>query len=125
MEINELKTKLEDAKFSLDSARSKGVMITARQESMKNILYNNADAIIEALKFAADAEKQVKVLELEIDDADAELDEKDALIRELKAHIAELEDGAPANKTKKKTKEAEPDVPDAGETGAGDDAGEQ
>lgn len=41
----------------------------------KNVLYNNMDDIESALKFAAEAGKQIALLELELNDAERELDE--------------------------------------------------
>ncbi len=57
----------------------KGIANTAAParfvEQAKNVLYNNMDGIEAALKFAAEAEKQIKVLEIELADAERELDE--------------------------------------------------
>ena len=50
-------------------------IITRINGPVVDILFNNLDAIESALKYAADAEKQIKVLELELADAERELDE--------------------------------------------------
>lgn len=44
-------------------------------EQAKNILYNNMDEIEEALKYAASAEDEIKLLEIELADAEREIDE--------------------------------------------------
>lgn len=44
-------------------------------ETAKNVLYNNMDAIEEALKYAAEASQKIRVLEVELADAERELDE--------------------------------------------------
>ena len=44
-------------------------------ERAKNVLYNNMDAIEDALRFAASAAKQIEILEVELADAEREIDE--------------------------------------------------
>lgn len=83
MEIKELYEKIREQLFRVESARSKGMMVNAEIDREKNILYNNAEAIRDALAFAVDAEKKIRVLETEIDDADRELKEKDNEIKRL------------------------------------------
>ena len=75
MEIKELYEKISNIAF----ATRRGVENTSTPnryiEQAKNILYNNMDAIEEALKKAVKMEKDVAVLTLELDDAERELTE--------------------------------------------------
>ena len=84
MEIKELYEKISDQAFSLRRALANTANFAPHVERMKNILYNHLGEIEEALKFAAEAEKKIKVLEVEIESADAELKEKDDEIRALR-----------------------------------------
>lgn len=102
MEIQQLASKLSDAKFELQLAHSHGAMVNQRKEGLRNILENNLDEILRALDFAAKAEEKIKVLEIEVQDADDELDEKDDEIKELKEQLAALQTKAPARKGKSK-----------------------
>ena len=83
MDIKGLYEKLSEQHFNMRRGIANSVNHAAYYEQSKNILLNNFDAIVEALRFAADAESKVKVLELELSDAERELDEKDAQIKEL------------------------------------------
>lgn len=75
MNYKELYEKIRDMAFTtrkgLANSAARGRLI----EQAKNILYNNMDAIEGALAFAAEAVKQIQVLELELADAERELDE--------------------------------------------------
>ena len=84
MGYKELYEKVRDQAFSLRKALGNTVSTASHINQMKNVLYNNLDEIEKALKFAADAEQKIKVLEVEIDSADAELKEKDDEIAALK-----------------------------------------
>ena len=85
MDIKVLSEKISEQAFNLRRGLANTVNHAPFVEQTKNVLYNNIDAIDEALKFAADAEQKIKVLELELDDAERELDEKDQQIKELTA----------------------------------------
>jgi len=75
MEIKELYEKIRDNSFSMRKGMSNTTNHAPYIERMKNILYNNLAEIEEALKYAADAAKQISLLELELADAERELDE--------------------------------------------------
>jgi len=75
MTMKELYEKVRDNAFDMRRCMSNTTNHAPYIERMKNILFNNLDAIENALKYAADAEKQIKVLELELADAERELDE--------------------------------------------------
>lgn len=94
MNKQELYEEIRDAAFDTRKAINNTARPMPYVERMKNILYNRMDEIEETLKFAAEAEKQIAVLELELNDAEAELSEKDKQIAELTA---------PKTTTKKKT----------------------
>lgn len=107
MEIQQLASKLSDAQFELKVAIAHGAKINQAKESLRNVLQNNIDEILKALDFAAKAEQQIKVLEVEIANADSELDEKDDEIANLKAEIEELKNTKSAPKKKGSAKGVE------------------
>ena len=75
MSRKELYEKIRDNSFNMRKAISNTAVHTPYIERMKNVLYNNLSEIEDALKYAAEAEKQIQVLELELADAERELDE--------------------------------------------------
>ena len=75
MELKELYEKIRSQNFNLRRGLANSVNHTPFIEQTKNVLYNNTDAIEEALKFAVDAENKIKILEVELNDAEAEIDE--------------------------------------------------
>ena len=75
MEIKGLYEKISNQNFTLKRVIGNSAAPGAVIEQTKNVLYNNIDAIEEALKYAADAEGQIRVLEQELDDAEREIDE--------------------------------------------------
>ena len=83
MEIKGLYDQLSEHQFHLRRALANTVAHTPHIEQAKNILYNNFDNIVDALKYAVEAEEKIKILELELNDAERELDEKDQQIKEL------------------------------------------
>lgn len=83
--MKELYEKIRDAAFEFRKAVSNGIMVNRHTDRIKNILYNNLDEIEKALAFAAKAEEDVRVMELELRDAERELDEKNRELSELKA----------------------------------------
>ena len=85
MDIKKLYEKLSEQQFNMRRGIANSVNHAQFYEQTKNVLLNNFDDIVEALKFAADAEGKMKVLELELNDAERELDEKEAQIKELTA----------------------------------------
>lgn len=147
MEIMELKNVLTEARTKYENAKGSGNMIARQRESLRNVLENRLEDILEAVDLAANAEKKIMMLSTEVRDSDRELDEKDAEIKELKERIAELEDvdtgdvdehGDPVyeygiseavavvpRRQKKKKAEDPGEMTCAGDNGAGDDAGEQ
>ena len=98
MSIAELKSKITEQQFRLKGAQSRGMMVAQETERMRNLLVNNLDDIVVALSKAVDAEKQIEVLNVEIESADAELQEKDEEIRALKEELESM----PANKRGKR-----------------------
>lgn len=74
-DYKELYEKIRDMAFAVRNGIANTAVPMRFVEQAKNILYNNMDGIEAALKFAADAQDQIKVLELELSDAERELDE--------------------------------------------------
>jgi len=74
MEIKGLYEKISEQNFTLKRVLGNSAAPGAIIEQTKNILYNNIDAIEEALKYAVDAEKNIQVLEVELQNAEDELD---------------------------------------------------
>lgn len=75
MEIKELREKLEAQAFRLAKAKSNGIMVMQETEHMRNLLVNNYEEIVDALAMAEKLEREVAVLNAELDDAERELDE--------------------------------------------------
>lgn len=74
-DYKELYEKIRDMAFAVRNGIANTAVPMRFVEQAKNVLYNNMDGIEAALKFAADAQDQIKVLELELSDAERELDE--------------------------------------------------
>lgn len=74
MEIKGLYEKISEQNFTLKRVLGNSAAPGAIIEQTKNILYNNIDAIEEVLKYAVDAEKNIQVLEVELQNAEDELD---------------------------------------------------
>lgn len=75
MEIKELYEKIRVAAFNMRKGMSNSNNHASFREQMKNVLFNNLTEIEAALKYATEAADKIKVLELELDDAERELDE--------------------------------------------------
>lgn len=75
IDYQELYEKIRDIAFSTRRALSNTAAPMGHVERAKNMLYNNMDAIEEALKFAAGAQKEIQLLEVELADAEREIDE--------------------------------------------------
>lgn len=101
MEINALYDEIRDQAFRLHRAIGNVANSRPYVEQTKNILYNRLNEIEEALKFAAEAEKQIKVLTVEIESADDELKRKDDEIAGMRA----LLEKTPSSAKKKKNVE--------------------
>ena len=71
----ELYEKVRDVAFSTRRALTNTAAPMSHVERAKNVLYNNMDAIEEALKFASEAQKEIQLLEVELADAEHEIDE--------------------------------------------------
>lgn len=75
MNYQELYEKIRDLAFSTRRALGNTAVPGPHIERAKNVLYNNMDAIEQALKFAAEAKKDIDLLEVELADAEREIDE--------------------------------------------------
>jgi len=104
IDISELRKKLEDQAFRLESAKANRTMVNQETERTKNILLNNLSDIVAALKMAEHSAEEIKMLEAEVESADAEL-------KELDDEIKKLRKTAPKQQAAKTAAEkAEPDV---------------
>lgn len=74
-DYKELYEKIRDNVFSMKKGMSNTQHHTPYIERMKNVLYNNLEGIEAGLKYAAEAAKQIELLEVELADAERELDE--------------------------------------------------
>ena len=75
MDYKQIYEKISDMAFTVRKGIANTAVPLRFVEQAKNVLYNNMDEIEAALKFAAEASKQIEVLELELADAERELDE--------------------------------------------------
>lgn len=74
-EFQGLYEKIRDIAFDTRRAINNTAAPGAFIERAKNVLYNNMDAIENALKYAVESEKTIRVLEIELADAESEIDE--------------------------------------------------
>ena len=102
MEINiqELLRKIEDQECCVRSAKVSGFMVDREVDKLKNIVMNNLEEIIGALKMLAEYTERVKELEADLALAVAELKELDDEIKRLRNAAA----SKPAAKGKTKAK---------------------
>ena len=96
-DMKELYEKIRDAAFTCRKNQANGIMVARQVETMKNILYNNLDGIEKALEYASKAAQEIKVLTVELQDAESELSEKARELEELKA--SGTKSGRKSNKT--------------------------
>ena len=82
------------------SAKVSGFMVDRETEKLKNIIMNNLQDIIGALKMLAEYSERVKELEADLESADAELRELDDEIKKLRNAAASK--AAAKGKTKEK-----------------------
>lgn len=83
--LKQLIQEVGDQAFRLRNAKSNGIMVAQETERMKNVLINNLDAITEALRMAEEADEQIKILNLQLDDAENDLKNAEAELKKLKA----------------------------------------
>lgn len=75
---NDFKTiyeKVRDVAFNTRKGIANSATPLRFVEQAKNVLYNNMDEIEEALKYASEASDNIRILEVELSDAERELDE--------------------------------------------------
>lgn len=99
--LKQLIQEVGDQAFRLRNAKANGIMVKQETERMKNVLLNNLDAIIEALRCAEEAGEQINILNVQLDDAEEDLKKAEA---ELKA----LKEGKPAKGKKPDAEHVEP-----------------
>ena len=107
MEYKELAEQVEKAIIGYNLLNG-GVRSRPRTEALKNILFNNHQAILAALKGTAVEEEGMKYTELikqkdeEIDLLNRQLDESDKKMIQVEKELKELKKAAPASSTKPK-----------------------
>ena len=84
-EFKTLKDKLEEQQFRLRRMLGNTAAPGPVIDQTKNILYNNFDAIVQAVTYAVKAEEEIAILEQELRDAESDIDERDQTIKNLKA----------------------------------------
>lgn len=87
MNIHELKDLIASQLFTLNKAKTRGMMVNREMERMQNVLMNHRDDIVNALEYAENAEKTIERLTVEVENSDAELLEKDDEIAALKEKL--------------------------------------
>lgn len=101
METKELLDKLESAQIGyLNALARHSGQLTAR-DTLKNVLFNNCESIVEAVRRVAQLEKANAKLAADLDSLDAALAEADAEAVDLKRQLAEAK-AAPKPKAKPK-----------------------
>ena len=109
MDLKKLVKDIQDQEFRLRGAEASGMMVRDERERMKNLLFNCKGEIMEALALADEADEQIKLLELQLDDSDRELTEITKELKELKAGAAAEPAVKPdGKKVAGKRKDAEP-----------------
>ena len=88
MDLKKLVKDIQDQEFRLRGAEASGMMVRDERERMKNLLFNCKGEIMEALALADEADEQIKLLELQLDDSDRKLTEVTKELKELKAGAA-------------------------------------
>ena len=72
----------------LRKAKATGVTVNYEKERLKNVLFNHADEILEAMAMADEAEEKIKILNLQLDDSEKDLADVEKELKELKAKAA-------------------------------------
>ena len=88
MELKEMIGEIQDQVTRLRKAKATGVTVNHEKERLKNVLFNHADEILEALAMADEAEEKIKILNLQLDDSEKDLADVEKELKELKAKTA-------------------------------------
>lgn len=72
-EIKDLQTSIAESQLKYTSALRRKSGIATAKDSVKNVLFNNAESIIECLGEVAKLREENECLQTALDDADAEL----------------------------------------------------
>lgn len=103
IDVKELLGKIEEQAFRCRHAESNGIRVDHERERLKNVLFNNVNDVIEALKIALSADTQIRMLEASVESADAELKELDDEIKRLRSAAASKAAARGKGKTKAET----------------------
>ena len=107
-DVKTLREKIEEQAFRWRVAVSNWTMVPQETERLKNVMINNLDEIIEALKMAEKAESRIAEIQESLDFAEAELKDQDDEIKKLRNTAAPK----PAAKGRMKAKAEPVDVTD-------------
>ena len=88
MELKEMIGEIQDQVTRLRKAKATGVTVNYEKERLKNVLFNHADEILEAMAMADEAEEKIKILNLQLDDSEKDLADVEKELKELKAKTA-------------------------------------
>lgn len=87
--MSELYNKLSVALSEYRNAQSRGNGISGAKLRLSNLLFNNAQEILNSMKHSEDLEREVDVLKRDIESLQAALDDADAQYKELKATLSQ------------------------------------
>ena len=87
MDIHELKDLISSQLFTLNKAKTRGMMVSREMERMQNVLMTHKEDIVNALEYAENAAKTIERLSIEVENSDAELQDKDDEIAALKEKL--------------------------------------
>ena len=84
MSITELRDLISSQVFTLEKAKTRGMMVNHETQRLQNVLMNHVNDIVSALEYAVTAQDTIDRLTVEVENSDAELQDKDDEIKSLK-----------------------------------------
>lgn len=87
--MSELYNKLSVALSEYRNAQSRGNGISGAKLRLSNLLFNNAQEILNSMKHSEDLEREADALKRDIESLQAALDDADAQYKELKATLSQ------------------------------------
>lgn len=87
MSITELRDLISSQVFTLEKAKTRGMMVNHETQRLQNVLMNHVNDIVSALEYAVTAQDTIDRLSIEVENSDAELQDKDDEIAALKEKL--------------------------------------